>query len=68
VEIVPMLRMFIHDELVFSVPKADAPEIEAAILNAVQFDWAPYEGMRPIRVLAELGARGKNWAEVYSKG
>lgn len=67
VEIVPMLRMFVHDELVFSVPKADAPEIEAAILNAVQFDWAPYEGMRPIRVLAELGARGKNWAEVYSK-
>jgi len=67
VEIVPMLRMFIHDELVFSVPKAYASEIEAAILNAVQFDWAPYEGMRPIRVLAELGARGKNWAEVYAK-
>lgn len=67
VDIVPMLRMLIHDELVFSVPKADAPEIEAAILNAVQFDWAPHEGMRPIRVLAELGARGKNWAEVYAK-
>lgn len=67
VEIVPMLRMFIHDELVFSVPKSDAPEIEAAILKALQFDWAPHEGMRPIRVLAELGARGNNWAEVYAK-
>ena len=67
VGIVPMLRMFIHDELVFSVPKADAPEIEAVILNALQFDWAPHEGMRPIRVLAELGARGNNWAEVYAK-
>lgn len=67
VEIVPMLRMFVHDELVFSVPKADAPEIEAAILNALQFDWAPHEGMRPIRVLADLGSRGSNWAEVYAK-
>jgi P4 family phage/plasmid primase-like protien len=67
VEIVPLLRMFCHDELVFSVPKADAPEIEVAILNALQFDWAPHEGMRPIRVLAELGARGNNWAEVYAK-
>jgi P4 family phage/plasmid primase-like protien len=67
VEIIPMLRMFVHDELVFSVPKADAPDIEAAILDALQFDWAPHEGMRPIRVLAELGARGNNWAEVYAK-
>ena len=67
VEVVPMLRMFVHDELIFSVPKADAPEIEQAVLNALQFDWAPHEGMTPIRILADLGARGSNWAEVYAK-
>jgi P4 family phage/plasmid primase-like protien len=67
VEIVPMLRMFVHDELIFSVPKADAPEIEQAILNALQFEWAPHEGMTPIRILADLGARGANWAQVYAK-
>ena len=66
-ELVPMLRMFVHDELVFSVPKADVAEIEAAIMEALQFEWAPYEGARPIRVLADLGARGRNWAEVYAK-
>ena len=64
-ELVPMLRMFVHDELVFSVPKDDAQEIEAAILSALQFEWAPYEGARPIEVVAELGSRGLNWAEVY---
>jgi len=66
VELVPMLRMFVHDELVFSVSKDDAPEIEAAILEALQFEWAPSEGMRPIKVVAELGSRGRNWAEVYA--
>jgi len=67
VEIVPMLRMFVHDEVIFSVPKSDAPEIEKAILNALQFEWAPHEGMTPIRILADLGARGENWAQVYAK-
>ena len=67
VELVPMLRMFVHDELVFSVPKADVVEIEAAIKEALQYEWAPYEGARPIQVLADLGGRGHNWAEVYAK-
>ena len=67
VELVPMMRMFVHDELVFSVPKADVVEIEAAIMEALQFEWAPHEGARPIQVLADLGGRGSNWAEVYEK-
>lgn len=66
-EVVPMLRCFVHDELVFSVPKDRVDEIEAQILDALQFDWAPTEGFRQIRVLADLGARGDNWAQVYAK-
>ena len=66
-DVVPMLRMFVHDELVFSVPKDRVDEIEAQILDALQFDWAPTEGFRKVRVLADLGARGDNWAQVYAK-
>ena len=62
VEVVPMLRCFVHDELVFSVPRDRADEIEAQILDALQFTWAPTEGFKPIHVLADLGARGDNWA------
>ena len=67
IEVVPMLRMLVHDELVFSVPKDRADDIEAQILDALQFEWSPHEGARPIQVLADLGCRGDNWAEVYAK-
>ena len=38
-DLVPMLRAIVHDELVFSVPADDVDEIRAEVLKAMTFEW-----------------------------
>jgi DNA polymerase-1 len=67
VEIVPMLRMLVHDELVFSIPLAEADRIEPLILEAMNFEWAPPGADLQVPVTADLAKRGRNWADCYRK-
>jgi hypothetical protein len=67
-EVLPMLRAFVHDEVVMSVPIADVEEVERVVLDALSFDWAPPGAALSIRIEAGLGERrGHNWGDVYAK-
>jgi hypothetical protein len=66
-ELRPYLRAVVHDEIVLSIPADQADEIEAAVLAAMSFDWAPRAGYTPIHIEAGVGKRGRNWGEVYAK-
>jgi DNA polymerase-1 len=68
VEIVPMLRLLVHDELVFSIPLDDADRIEALILESMNFCWAPPGAKLEVPITADLAKRGQNWADCYRKG
>ena len=60
------VRLFVHDELVLSVPEEIADEVLERVVTAMSFDWTSPSGL-VIPIIAEPSkARGKNWAEVYS--
>lgn len=61
-ELIPMLRVVVHDEVVFSLPKDTAEDMSRAIIQdmtqtikGIPFTW----GRSPF---------GSNWAECYRKG
>lgn len=66
-ELRPYLRAVVHDEIVLSIPVDQADEIEAAVLDALSFEWAPRPDYKPIRIEAGLGKRGDSWGAVYAK-
>lgn len=67
-ELVPYLRAVVHDEVVMSVPVADAEEIERAVVDALSFPWAPPGASRPVQIIAATeGRRGTSWGDVYAK-
>ncbi|MBI8988432.1 DNA polymerase [Corynebacterium meridianum] len=58
-----MIRIYVHDEVVLSVPKDRVDEVREAVLSAFcGVELPSVEGAR-IPVLAEAGDPGKNWAE-----
>jgi DNA polymerase-1 len=61
-EVRPMLRAQIHDEVVASVPEADAAEIGRVIVDAFTFEW------RGVPILADVSKAGKTWGACYAKG
>jgi DNA polymerase-1 len=63
--LLPCLRAVVHDELVLSVPESRASEAEDAVLAALQFTHQIAPGATPVPVLAEKGARGRDWADCY---
>ena len=63
--LLPYLRAIIHDELVLSVPESRVEEAETAVLRALQFSHQIAPGATPVPVLAEKGARGRDWADCY---
>jgi hypothetical protein len=60
-EILPMLRAQIHDEIVCSVPEAEAEEIGRAVVDALSFEW------RGVPILADVSRTGTDWSMCYSK-
>lgn len=60
-EILPMLRAQIHDEIVLSVPAAEAEEIGRAVVDALSFEW------RGVPILADVSKSGTDWSKCYEK-
>jgi hypothetical protein len=59
--ILPMLRAQIHDEIVFSVPEAEAEEVGRAVVEALSFEW------RGVPILADVSKTGTDWSRCYEK-
>lgn len=59
--ILPMLRAQIHDEIVFSVPEAEAEEVGRAVVEALSFEW------RGVPILADVSKTGTDWSKCYEK-
>lgn len=57
----PMLRAQIHDELVVSVPIAEAEEVGRAIVEAMTFEW------RGVPIMADISKAGTDWSRPYEK-
>lgn len=71
-EMLPMLRVIVHDEVVLSVPEKDAQECAKIVQECMSREWAPSGASRPVKVTAGNGKMlefhkglGRNWAECY---
>lgn len=67
-EVIPMLRMIVHDEVVASVPRAHAEEIARIIQSSMSREWAPAGKSRPVRITAGQGKPftfGETWGALY---
>lgn len=69
VEIWPMLRVIVHDEIVLSVPEADVEDVKRIVLDALQFDLADVTDGRlaSVPITAGCSKPGRTWAECYEK-
>lgn len=68
-EVWPMLRVIVHDEIVLSVPTDRFAEISEIVVNAMTFDLGEVTGGRLASVPITAGASkpGRTWADVYEK-
>jgi P4 family phage/plasmid primase-like protien len=66
-ELQRMLRIQVHDEAIFEIPKENAEDIRREIEAAFNFEWAPpsMPGARPIQILADAGHFAYRWSECY---
>jgi P4 family phage/plasmid primase-like protien len=60
-ELLGMLRVVVHDEIVLSAPAELAAEISALVADRLSFEW------RGVPILADAGTPGANWAAAYGK-
>lgn len=66
-EVLPYLRAQVHDEIVLSVPAADAADIQRVVINALSFDWHSPSG-EVVPIVAEGGPTDReSWGAVYAK-
>jgi DNA polymerase-1 len=59
--LLPMLRAQVHDEIVLSVPAAEAEEIGRAVVDALSFNW------RGVDITADVSKTGTDWSKCYEK-
>jgi P4 family phage/plasmid primase-like protien len=65
VEVWPMLRVIVHDELVLSVPEDDFEDVARVVKESMSFDFTGPGGTVPIT--AGVSKPGRTWSEVYEK-
>ena len=58
-----MVRIFVHDEIVLSVPRERAEEIKQCVLEAFESVQLPAADGMSIPVLADAAGPGENWSE-----
>lgn len=67
-EVLPMLRMIVHDEIVLSVPRESAEEIARIVQRCMTRMWAPPGASRPVSITAGQGKPfvfGETWGALY---
>lgn len=64
-DIIAMLRVSVHDELVFSVPEARYEEIKQRVLKALTFSFSA-GGNPAVPIRASAASPGRDWAECYA--
>ena len=67
-DVIPMLRVIVHDEIVASVPRQHADEIARLLQSCLSRQWAPAGKSRPVSITAGQGKPftfGKTWGELY---
>lgn len=67
-EVLPMLRMIVHDEVVLSVPRGGAEEIARIVQRCMTRQWAPPGASRPVSITAGQGKPfvfGDTWGALY---
>lgn len=57
----PYLRLYVHDEFVFSVPEEQAEEIKAEIIKYFTWEW------RGVPILCDATGPAKNWGDASEK-
>ena len=57
------MRIFVHDEIVLSVPKEEAESIKQCVLEAFESVELPAADGVVVPVLADAAGPGSNWAE-----
>lgn len=66
--ILPMLRVIVHDEVVFSAPRKDFEEVARTIQECLSREWAPPGGSVPVSITAGQGkpfVQGSTWGRLY---
>jgi DNA polymerase-1 len=69
-EMLPMLRMIVHDEVVASVPEKDAEECARVLQDCMSREWAPAGASNPVLITAGQGKPfvfGRKWSDLYVK-
>ena len=67
-EVIPMLRVIVHDEVVASVPREHATEVATLIRDCMTRWWAPAGLSRPVHITAGQGKEfvfGDRWSDLY---
>lgn len=67
-EVLPMLRMIVHDEVVASVPREHAEEVARIIQGCMSRSWAPAGASRPVSITAGQGKPfvfAERWGALY---
>lgn len=63
--VVRMIKAFVHDELIFSVPISQALEIRQHVISCMSFEWAPAHASRPIQIVADATKFALTWGGCY---
>lgn len=67
-EMLPMLRVIVHDEVVASVPRKDAEECARILQSCLSRQWAPAGCSIPVNITAGQGKPftfGTRWSDLY---
>lgn len=67
-EILPMLRVIVHDEVVFCAPRKDFEEVSRTVQECMSRQWAPEGASMPVSVTAGQGkpfVSGERWGQLY---
>lgn len=67
-EILPMLRVIVHDEIVLSVPRKDREEVARIAQQAMSRMWAPAGASNPVSITAGQGKPfvfAERWGALY---
>jgi DNA polymerase family A len=67
-DVLPMLRVIVHDEVVLSVPKRNAEEIARIVQSCMSRQWAPAGASIPVNITAGQGKPfvfAYRWNDLY---